>query len=192
VTNHAGHKLPTGYPEGRQMWLNVRAYGPAGGLLYESGAYDAITGQLQRDPDARVYEAKQGLTPELATLLGRAPGATFHFVLNNTVVKDNRIPPRGYEQAAFDRPGLRPIGATYADGQHWDGATYTLPLQTRWIEVRLYYQTASREYVEFLAANGGADGQTLSSLWASRKSPPQLMAVTLVPARHQYLPVIRR
>ena len=25
VTNRSGHKLPTGYPEGRRMWLTVKA-----------------------------------------------------------------------------------------------------------------------------------------------------------------------
>ena len=26
VTNESGHKLPTGYPAGRRMWLHVRAF----------------------------------------------------------------------------------------------------------------------------------------------------------------------
>ena len=29
VTNQTGHKLPTGYPEGRRMWLNVKFYDAA-------------------------------------------------------------------------------------------------------------------------------------------------------------------
>jgi Xaa-Pro aminopeptidase len=48
-----------------------------------------------------VYEIKQGLTPELAAALGKDPGESFHFVLNNTTVKDNRIPPRGFTNAAY-------------------------------------------------------------------------------------------
>ena len=40
VTNQTGHKLPTGYPEGRRIWIQIRAYGPEGELLYQSGAYD--------------------------------------------------------------------------------------------------------------------------------------------------------
>ena len=38
VTNETGHKLPSGYPEGRRIWLNVKAWG-ANGEIYESGAY---------------------------------------------------------------------------------------------------------------------------------------------------------
>lgn len=94
VVNQTGHKLPTGYPEGRRLWLNLKAYDSQGVMIYESGAYDPNTGVLTEDDDIKVYEAKQGLTPELAALVDLPPGESFHFVLNNTVIIDNRIPPR--------------------------------------------------------------------------------------------------
>jgi hypothetical protein len=192
VTNESGHKLPTGYPEGRRMWINLRAYDSEGSLIYESGAYEGTSGSLTQDADARIYEVKQGITPQLAGLLRQQPGESFHFVLNNTVVKDNRIPPRGYTQASFDRPGLRPVGASYADGQHWDETTYLLPPGTTRALVTLYYQTASREYVDFLRAGGGIDGHTLGELWEGSKSPPVAMARAWFPAYPTYLPVILR
>ncbi len=40
------------------------------------------------------------MTKTLGQLAAQAPGSygeTFHFVLNNTVAKDNRIPPYGFE-----------------------------------------------------------------------------------------------
>lgn len=189
VINHAGHKLPTGYPEGRQMWLNLRAYSAAGDLVYESGAYDQANGQLLRDPAIKVYEIKQGITPELADLLKKTAGESFHFVLNNTVVKDNRIPPQGYRRAQFDQPGLRPVGVTFADGQNWDETVYILPPETEKVYAALYYQTASKEYVDFLRTNGGVDGLALGSLWASLKSPPELMAQAWLPSHPLYLPL---
>jgi uncharacterized repeat protein (TIGR01451 family) len=192
VTNHAGHKLPTGYPEGRQVWINLKAFDAAGELLYESGAYDFDAGHLDRDADIKVYEAKQGITSELAELLGEPAGPSFHFVLNNQVVKDNRIPPRGYTQAAFDEPGLRPVGATYRDGQHWDDTLYVLPEETGCLLATLYYQTASGEYVDFLRANGGIDGKALGDIWESSKSPPQVMARTWWPGYAVYLPLVLR
>jgi hypothetical protein len=160
--------------------------------VYESGAYDASTGQLQRDAAVKLYEVKQGITPELAALLGKPAGASFHFVLNNTVVKDNRIPPRGYQQALFDQPGLRPVGAEYADGQHWDETQYLLPLDTARVSATLYYQTASVEYIDFLHRKGGVDGLALGALWASLKSPPQVMARAWAPSLDIYLPLILR
>jgi uncharacterized repeat protein (TIGR01451 family) len=191
VTNEAGHKLPTGYPEGRQMWIHLRAYDAGGALVYESGAYDPATG-LDRGNDAQVYEVKQGITPALADHLGVKAGDSFHFVLNNTVVKDNRIPPRGYTVAGYDQPGLRPVGATYADGQHWDEATYDLPSEATRVLAVLYYQTASKEYVDFLEANGGVEGETLGQLWEESPSPPVRMTSAFVPANYLYLPLIVR
>ncbi len=192
MINESGHKLPTGYPEGRQLWLHLRAYDENGEAIYESGRYDWEEARLIRDADARIYEVKQGLTPALADLLGKTPGATFHFVLNNTVVKDNRIPPRGYTQAAYDEDGLRPVGATYADGQHWDEVLYRLPSDTVRVQVRLYYQTASREYIEFLRDRGGVDGERLYALWEMNPSPPVLMAFSWAPRYTLWLPVVMR
>ena len=192
VTNQTGHKLPTGYPEGRQMWINLRAYDAAGELIYESGAYDDETGQLLRDADIKVYEAKQGITEELASLLEKPAGASFHFVLNNMTVKDNRIPPRGYLQAEYDRPGLRPVGATYGDKQHWDNTTYVLPAETGRLSVTLFYQIASLEYVDFLRANGGVDGLELSELWETLKSPPEIVDLAWLFSYPTFLPLVLR
>ncbi len=188
VTNETGHKLPTGYPEGRRIWLNVRAYAANGQLLQEWGAYDPATGQLS--DTAKVYEARQGITPELASILKQNPGESFHFVLNNTVLKDNRIPPRGYKVPAFARPGLEPVGASYADDQYWDETIYVLPAETERVTAILYYQTASKEYVDFLRTNGGVDGFTLGQLWDSSKSPPEVMATAVDNPFTLILPII--
>ncbi len=192
VVNETGHKLPTGYPEGRQMWLNLKAYNAGGGLIYESGAYDEAGGRLVRDAQAKVYEVKQGMTPELAAELNKAPGESFHFVLNNTVVKDNRIPPRGYLVERFDQDGLRPVGVHFVDQQHWDDTQYELPQETEYVIVTLYYQTASREYVEFLHKQGGVDGQALEALWAQSRGDPVPMVRVIEPAKRIYLPVVQK
>jgi hypothetical protein len=145
VVNLTGHKLITGYPEGRRMWLNIRWYDAADVLVREDGAYgplldsqgnpveviDPADGQPVQvhslldldDPNTRVYEAHYGMTQEWASqlvslnkptslpltydretgaveftlgdLAAQAPGTnheSFHFVLNNAVLSDNRIP----------------------------------------------------------------------------------------------------
>ena len=43
LINETGHKLPSGYPEGRRMWINVKAYDDGQNQVYESGAFDAGT-----------------------------------------------------------------------------------------------------------------------------------------------------
>lgn len=175
------------------MWLNLRAYNAAGQLIYESGAYNGNTGKLTMDAAIKVYEAKQGLTPELAAVAGLSAGPTFHFALNNTIYKDNRIPPRGYTVAAFNQPGLRPIGATYADGQYWDDTQYTLPGAAVRVVATLYYQTASSEYIDFLRSLGGAAGQTLGIMWDDDKSPPVVVDQVTIPTPNMsYIPISRK
>jgi hypothetical protein len=150
VTNETGHKLPSGYPEGRRIWLNVRAVDQDGVVIYESGAYDQATGVLDHDPAAKIYEIKPGISEEVAAAVGQSAGVSFHFVLNNKIYSDNRIPPRGFTNAAFEQIQSPPVNYSYDDGQYWDDTVYSLPAGTARVDVTLYYQSTSKEYVEFL------------------------------------------
>ncbi len=174
------------------MWINVKAFDEQLNLIYESGAYNDETGELSLDPEVKVYEALQGISTALANETNITAGKSFHFILNNMVEKDNRIPPRGFTQAAYDRPGLQPVGTTFSDGQYWDDTRYSLPASTNFIIVTLYYQTTTREYIEFLQANGGLDSQTLAELWKTNPAPPETMATVLAPGVYMYLPVMTK
>jgi hypothetical protein len=179
VTNNTGHKMPTGYPEGRRIWINVRFFDGDMMLLSESGAYDLATGVLTLDPEIKVYETKPGLDEVTAPLVGVDPGPSFHFVLNNKVFKDNRIPPRGFTNSAYESFGGAPVDAVYADGQYWDETYYTIPSGATLAEVTLYYQSTSKEFVEFLRDENftNSKGQELFDLWDQNgKCPPEVMA----------------
>ncbi len=176
VTNRTGHKLPTGYPEGRRMWLHVVARDVGGQKVFESGAYDAGTGVLSMTPEPIVYEVKLGVSPGLGGAVGIPSGPSFHFTLNDTIVKDNRIPPVGFTNAAYAGFGGAPVdphfpgpGPRYPDGENWDVAEYPLPPTAHSVAVRLLYQTTSKEYVEFLrdVNTTNSAGQDLYDLWAS-------------------------
>jgi hypothetical protein len=195
VTNLTGHKLPTGYPEGRRMWLHVRAEDAAGQAFFESGLLDANS-ELIIDPWLKVYEAKPGLNyPSLGL-----SGPSFHFVLNNVIYKDNRIPPKGntavrglggtdsYDPIAAPWPG----GGLYADNQHWDDTPYAIlvpPGAPRPIKVTatVRYQTSSYAFVTFLANGGDAivqttphpDAVTLKNLWDTGYPAPALPVGTV-------------
>lgn len=189
VYNDSGHKLPSGYVEGRRMWLQVDGYDESCNLVYTSGAYDALTGVLEgyhSDPNLKVYESKHGLSSAWATQLDLPAGPSFHFALNNEIVSDNRIPPRGYSFVAYNDHQAAPYTNSmpdpglYADGQYWDMTTYTLPNEVVWGNVRLVYQTASKEYIEFLRDNnpneGQNNGEILFDLWTqSGRSKPEVM-----------------
>jgi hypothetical protein len=179
VTNECGHKLPTGYPEGRRIWVNVRFYDQANNLLAESGVYNTNTGVLVRDAAAKIYEVHPGIDTNISGLLGLTADASLHFVLNNKIYEDNRIPPRGFTNSTFAAFGGAPVGHSYADGQHWDDSLYALPAGATRAEVKLYYQSTSREFIEFLRDENTTNtkGQELFELWNNNgKCPPTLMA----------------
>lgn len=182
VTNQTGHKLPTGYPEGRRMWINVQAFDQGGAKIYESAAYDSSTAVLTEDEHATVYEAKMGISPGLAAAIGQTAGESFHFVLNDSTYKDNRIPPRGFTNANYDTFGGLPVedgvAQRYPDGQYWDTRGYPLPAETDHVIATLYYQTMSKEYADFLRDENTTNdaGDILHALWSTYgKSRPEAM-----------------
>ncbi len=179
VTNNTGHKLPTGYPEGRRMWINVKFYDASMSLLSESGAYDPATGLLNHDSEVKIYEVEPGLDATTAPLVGVPEGPSFHFVLNNRIFKDNRIPPRGFTNAAYAAFGGLPVGASYADGQYSDDTLYSIPTGAASAVITLYYQSTRKEFVEFLRDENVTNtlGQEIFDLWNQNgKCPPEVMA----------------
>ncbi len=163
ITNLTGHKLPTGYGEGRRMWVSLQARDAGGKLLWESGAYDASSGTLTADPPLYVYEVQQGVwnaATRRCEISGADGNAVFHFVLNNCVRKDNRIPPAGFRGARD--PETRPVGYTYPEttagsGQlvNFDDAHYTFSLPPTFqgqvvVTATLRHQIASADYIAFL------------------------------------------
>ena len=234
VVNLTGHKLLSGYPEGRRMWINTKWYDGAGNLLREDGRYGPIqvvhngssmqveTLVNEEDPYTRVYEAHYGMTQEwaqqlvsigkpaglplaydrtsgaVATTLGQLaaqqPGThfeTFHFVLNNGIFKDNRIPPYGMSYDEAKRRNALPVpetqfgnpgpGGRYA---YWDEFPLAPPAGAAWADIDLLYQPTSWEYIQFLAlANTGqnaflaAEGTNLLQAWlATGMAKPYAMA----------------
>ncbi len=169
ITNQTGHKLPSGYPEGRRIWIAVQAYSETDQLLYASGAYDTSTAVLDHDVDLKVYQIKPGISTTLAPVVGEAAGPSFHFVLNDTIYSDNRIPPRGFTNANFAAIQSPPVAYTYADGQYWDNTLYTIPGAAAKVRVTLYYQTTSKEYVEFLQTENTTNdwGDSLYTFWTA-------------------------
>lgn len=149
VINQTGHKLPTGYPEGRRMWVNVKFFDDSNTLVAERGAYNDVTAELTTG-DTKVYEAKLGVDAAVSAATGIPVGEGFHFAANNVWIQDNRIPPRGFTNAGFESVQAAPVGYTYMDGQYWDDTDYTIPAGATNAEVRVYFQLVSKEYIEFL------------------------------------------
>jgi len=205
ITNMTGHKLITGYPEGRRMWLNIKFYDASNTLIEEIGKWGELLTTATNpvdgssfipksiedldNPKLKVYEVHPAMTKEWADVLlnvgypadmplsfDRITGQvdftlgelaalpagsyheTFHFVLNNYVASDNRIPPyqMSYDEARkrnslpipFDQYGGAP-GGVY---EHWDEFDISAfaPAGAVSADLTLYYQGTSWEYVQFL------------------------------------------
>ncbi len=191
VQNFTGHKLISGYPEGRRMFVNIKAYAD-GALIHEVNPYDENAGTLKGlsyaytddlslpEPltanetyvDALVYEVKPS-----SSILDE--DKTFHFVLADGRYKDNRIPPKGFRiDEASDRL-IEPawngsIDTSYFTAAEYAGGYDAVALDdynlfvpgADSIEINLYYQTTSREYVEFLRNEINGTNGTLSGTGA--------------------------
>ncbi len=182
VTNLTGHKLPTGYPEGRRMWLNVVAFDGVSPMnqIFESGAYDSQTAVLTEDAQVKIYESQQGIWNSNTSTCEIKDGADkkmFHFVLNNCILKDNRIPPLGFRGG--DDIEIMPRGISYpASPQNpeqlvnYDVTRYTIPITGAMmpvtVQAKLKYQTASKEYIEFLDAESTANNIPTENLMCDR------------------------
>jgi hypothetical protein len=177
ITNRSGHRVPTGYGDGRRMWLEVAVVDADGRTTVVSGAYDNAEAHLNTaDTQLRVYEqipGRAGMGPEE------------HIALHDTIIKDTRLPPKGYRPL----PGHEPVGVDYSGGaagalRHWDDATYTFTMPTAIrspvrLRVRARFQVTTREYVEFLQRANRTDdrGNELLRLYnASGRAAPYDMA----------------
>jgi hypothetical protein len=178
MTNETGHKLPTGHIEGRRIWLNVVFLNRSGALLGEYGHYDSETAELD-ESSTTVYEMLVALSDAAARVTRLPAGRTGHMVLADTIEKDNRIPPRGFDNAAFAAAGAPVVKASYADGQHWDDVTFPIPQGATEAVVTAYYQSTPRHYIEALRDGNVTDnwGERLHQLWtATGKGAPLPMA----------------
>lgn len=180
VQNNTGHKLLSGFPEGRRMFVNIKAKDISGAVLQEINPYDYVGGTLkglndvydgQGDvPAPQPLAANEFYVDELvyeahtsSTLTGEEEH-TLHFALATDRYKDNRIPPKGFRyteaQARLaeakwlnvsddnDSASNYFTDSEYAGG--YDAVSMTVPAGAANVEVSLFYQTTSREYIEFL------------------------------------------
>ena len=190
VINKTGHKLPTGYEEGRRMWINLLFLDSSGQVIDEIGKYgeksDTILGEPVKaptvlDPDrTRVYEILFAISEKQAEKYNVKPGKSFHSVLNDTVLKDNRVPPKGFSNAAFEKHLSKPVGAEYANGQYWDQFEFSVPQGCSKVVAKLMYQSVSWEYLKFLVDENKTDewGKKIYEAWkVTGKCEPTVAAL---------------
>ncbi len=181
VTNQSGHKLPTGHIEGRRAWVNVVFRDKDGAVVAERGKYDYAEAELD-EASTTVFEMHIGLSPAAAAKTGLPAGPTTHMSLADTIEKDTRIPPRGFDPATYEPAGAGALGLPYAKGQHWADLSYAIPTGATSATVTVYYQTVTRHYIEALRDGNHTDhwGDTLYQLWlqTDRNAPVAITSTT--------------
>jgi hypothetical protein len=178
VVNETGHKLPTGHIEGRRAWVNVKLYSADDTLLEEYGGYNADTAELDVGSTV-VYEMHVGLSEDAAAVTGLPAGVTGHMSLADTIEKDTRIPPRGFENETYEAAGAPVVGAVYADGQYWSDVEFPLVAGTVRAVGSVNYQIVTREYIEALRDGNTTNdrGERLHELWLiTERAAPFAMA----------------
>ncbi len=170
VTNLTGHKLPTGYPEGRRMWIHLEVRDTSDTLIFESGAYDPMSAILSEDSQLKVYEALQGIWDSNANecVIEQNGNKVFHFAQNNCIKKDNRIPPAGFRGG--NNIEIQPVAQVYptvpGNPNQWVNYDITpyqfaIPVSAVFpltVTATLNYQSASKDYIDFLANEASDNG----------------------------------
>lgn len=169
------------------MFVNIKAYA-GGSLIHEVNPYDYTIGTLKGLPNStsspplglnEVYvdELVYELHPS-SSLTGEQE--TFHFALADGRYKDNRIPPRGFRISEAGERLSVPVWHGVEDPNYFTADEYTggydevslsIPPGAAYVEVNLYYQTTSREYIEFLRDEINGTANTLTGTGAGGDPP---------------------
>ena len=189
VRNLAGHKLPTAYPS-RRVWLRVTVHDGQGRMVFSSGALEpngAIVGndndrdgaryephyrEIRAGDEVQIYEAIMG-TAAKAVTTGLLSAVTY--------LKDNRLPPRGFDKrTAPDDVAVH--GDALADPDFLAGedrVRYTIDTTGArgpfTIEASLWYQSVAYRWAQNLNAYPATEPQRFVRYYEQTGSESALM-----------------
>jgi hypothetical protein len=186
VLNHSGHKLPSGFPS-RRLWLHVRLWDASGQVVFESGAYDRVSGDIvgsanrvalhrniiERPEQVAIYEAEMG---------GPDSGATVSLMRASRLVKDNRLLPLGFDEVRSPVPGMErlsiaPVGVGDDPDFRAGSDTVTYKLDTGrsrgpWtLKVEALYQSIKPSHAAVLDAARSTEERVFLEIFNSRRAP---------------------
>lgn len=179
IRNNTGHKLPTSFPS-RRMWVATRVTDSTGATVFDSGFpdenYHLETDAAYMSDSCMAIKKAEGFDssdcyqrhvnrvsspediPVYEVVLGSTTNSITHVLLYaSDSLKDNRIPPRGFNSLTVPDP-VKPVGVDGdADFNLGNGGQdtigYRLPVSDTavapfTVESTLYYQNIRPTFVE--------------------------------------------
>mgnify|MGYP001143153409 CR=1 FL=1 len=171
IANLAGHKLPTAYPS-RRAWIQLTVKDKDGQVVFESGSLKpdgSISGndndadrttfephytEIARPDQVQIYEAIMADSQDKVTT-GLLSAVRY--------VKDNRIPPIGFDKSTADKD-IAVHGKAYADEDFAggrDNIRYSIPVNPRQgpftVEAKLWYQPIGFRWAQNLKLQQAAE-----------------------------------
>ncbi|GIT97652.1 multiheme c-type cytochrome [Sulfurovum sp. TSL1] len=168
LTNHSGHKFPTGFPS-RRAWLHVTVKNTANQIVFDSGAlnsegqiigvddtlaaneYEPHHDKIDNDKDVQIYE----------TILSDTDNKMTYILLHALhYLKDNRILPRGLDKDDVNLPETINAHGNAENDNDFIGGSDTveyeikdLPAGDYTITATLHYQSLSFGFAQDLYKN---------------------------------------
>jgi hypothetical protein len=191
VENLTGHKFPTGFADSRRAWIQVVGIDSDGGEVVLVGELDPLSGEFVDERGTHVYHAVPGRWQ------GESGVEESNLALQDMVLVDTRIPPKGFRASALTAPTpeFKFIEYPYATIDYVDSlGNYRntdeaelqalIPLDATGLvalEARVMYQAVTRHYVEELREGlaGSAAAETLDRVYEATGEGEPLVAVSV-------------
>lgn len=192
LTNKAGHKFPSGYPS-RIAWVEFYVIDDQNDTIFWSGKYDGNGNIVNRDPtfephynvinddqQVQIYEMVMGdVNANPTTVLERA----------DTVLKDNRIAPKGFVNSHPSIDTMRIYGIGNDPDFNFSGATegtggdivhfhipmngYTGPLLVR---ANVWYHSIPRPWLNEMFSYSSPEIDTFQTYYNAADQAPAKVA----------------
>ncbi len=192
ITNIAGHKFPSGYPS-RRVFVSFLVENEVGDTLFISGETDGNFEVYGQNPDyephynvinseeqVQIYEMVMAdVNDDVTTVLERA----------KYLLKDNRIPPKGFVTEHYAYDTVQIVGGAAQDenfnqesgiqGNGSDHLLYHIPLDGHYEKLtataKIYYQTAPPKWMQEMFAEETNEIEVFRDMFLAADRNPVLL-----------------
>ena len=192
ITNKAGHKFPTGFPS-RRAWVHIEIVDSQNRLIFESGKFNSngeITGHDSAfEPHYDLIESPDKVQIYQAVMSDMSGKQTYTLLHGTKYLKDNRLPPEGYQSKGPMVEFTAPAGEVVNDrnfnvvdnmeGSGTDVVTYAVSVADAsfplTITAQLLYQSSSPQFIENLLMDDTPTISRFKNIYASTPNTPVII-----------------